>query len=112
MLRRFMKNFIDHVSKLKSTISNFLFTGSNKRRRIFEVAGYLLVTYHLTRMGLSWYQNRQIDRDLVKTLKTSASQVSTNNRWLVLVVPDSMFVKDDWLVRFLVAERYSVFFGI
>lgn len=106
-----MKNLIDQISRLKSSLAEILFRGSYRRRRVFEVAGYLLVTYHLARLGFHWYRNRQIDRDMCKTLQISASQVSANNRWLVLVVPDSTFAADDWLIRFLVRQRYSVFFG-
>ena len=111
MLRRFVKNFIDHISKFKSALIGFLFKNSPKRRKVFEMAGYFLVTFHLARMTLNWYKHRHIESNLISRLKKSAQQVTEKNRWIVLVIPDSSFKMDDWLTKFLIQERYSVFFG-
>ena len=111
MFKDIAKKFISFLSNFKGNLFKTLFKGSPTKKKIFEAAGYILVTYHLTRFGIYWYKNRKIENNLTGYLEKIGKNVTTNNRWIVMVIPDSTFNASDWLMKYLINENFSVFFG-
>jgi hypothetical protein len=112
MLRSFAKKLIEYLSKAKSNIFSFLFKRSETKRKIFEMAGYILVCYHLGLLGMKWYQNRRFETNLIGRIEKNSLMVNPTNRWVVLLVQDTELNLNDWLITYLIKQQFSVFFGI
>lgn len=109
-IRRIFSSIASSVLKIKDGIIQLLFKSSEKRRKAFEVAGYILVTYHVYAFLRMYIRNRGISNNYKKDLVRYKNPQSGKN-WIIVVVLNKHFSVESKFMQVIGEHELSVFYS-
>lgn len=103
-------SFIHKIIEAKKTVVSFLFRNSEKRKKVFEILGYILVSYHAYKFTQNYLKNRGISSNYKKDIQKYKNPNNGKN-WIVIVITNRNFSVDNKFMKAIGKSDLSIFFS-